>query len=46
VTVTQDECVVECTRLGINVLNLNLNKNCKSEHKDLEIFEESKKVVP
>jgi len=43
VTVTHEECVVECTRFGINALNL--NQNCKSEHKILETFEVSKKVV-
>jgi len=42
VKVTHDECVVECTRFGINALN----QNCKSEHKSLETFEESKKVIP
>jgi len=44
VTVTHDECVLECTRFGINALNL--NQNCRSEHKSLETFEDSKKVVP
>ena len=40
--VTHDECELECTKFGINALN----RNCKSEHKSLETFEESKIVIP